>query len=236
MSAAAQTILRDLAIVDAERVRRGADASLAAAVPALKAYQQERFRRTYADLLASAEYAATARFFLEELYGPRDFSDRDAQFARVVPALVRLFSEEIIGTVAALAELHALSERLDSRTAATVELPVDAPGYGRAWRKAGTPAERERQIALTLRVGNDLERLTRKPLLRQSLKLMRGPAVAAGLGALQSFLESGFETFRTMRHPAHFLGCIASRERALADALFAPGEGEGSAAVLGQLP
>jgi hypothetical protein len=236
MSAAAQAILRDLAVVDAERRRRRADPALAAAVAALKAYQQQRFRHTYADLLASVEYAAAARFFLEELYGPRDFSDRDAQFARVVPAMVRLFGADIVDTVAALAALHALSEQLDSRVAAILDVPIDAAAYGRAWRGAGTPAERERQIALTLRVGNDLERLTRKPLVRHSLRLMRGPAAAAGLGALQSFLECGFETFRAMRHPGHFLGCIATRERALADALFAPHGGETSDTLLGQLP
>jgi hypothetical protein len=236
MSAAAQAILLDLAIVDGERQRRRADPVLGASVAALKFYQQERFRRTYADLLASAEYATAARFFLDELYGPRDFSDRDAQFARVVPAMVRLFGEDIVDTVAALAALHALSEQLDSRAAVLLAPPIDAQAYGSAWRGAGTPPERERQIALTLRVGNDLERLTRKPLLRQSLRLMRGPAAAAGLGALQRFLESGFETFRAMRHPGHFLGCIASRERALADALFAPTGDAGATAVLGQLP
>jgi len=48
-------------------------------------------------------YGPAAHFFLEELYGPRDFADRDTQFARVVPALVRLFPREIVATVAILA-------------------------------------------------------------------------------------------------------------------------------------
>ena len=235
MSAAAEAILRDLASVEAERAQRRADAGHAAAVTALKAYQQQRFRRTYADLLASAEYAQAARFFLDELYGPRDFADRDAQFARVVPALVRLFGADLVDTVAALARLHALSEQLDGRMARVIALPIDAAGYGQAWRAVGTPAERERQIELTLRVGNDLERLTRKTLLRQSLRLMRGPAAAAGLGALQSFLECGFDTFRALRRPASFLACIADRERALAAALF-DDAADGGGGVLGQLP
>ena len=52
---------------------------------ALKAYQQQRFSRTYADLLASSRYAAASRFFLDTCTA-WDFGDRDAQFARVVPA------------------------------------------------------------------------------------------------------------------------------------------------------
>jgi hypothetical protein len=82
------------------------------------------------------------------------------------------------------------------------------------------PPERERQIALMLLVGTALEGYTRNPLLRHSLRLMRGPAQAAGLGALQSFLERGFDTFRAMRGASEFLGVVSSRERTLAASLF----------------
>jgi hypothetical protein len=53
---------------------------------------------------------------------------------------------------------------------------------------------------------------------------MRGPAAAAGLGALQGFLERGFDTFRDMSGAEVFLSTIASRERALAARLFAGGD------------
>jgi hypothetical protein len=71
-------------------------------------------------------------------------------------------------------------------------------------------------------------------MLRHSLRLMRGPARAAGLGALQSFLEAGFDTFRGMRGAEEFLSLIGQRERALAAALFASSPEE--AGRLGQLP
>ncbi len=58
-----------------------------------------------------------ARFFLDDLYGPEDFTRRDEQFARVVPGLVRLFPQEIVGTVISLGELHALSEQFDTAMA-----------------------------------------------------------------------------------------------------------------------
>ncbi len=59
--------------------------------------------------------------------------------------------------------------------------------------------------------------------MRSSLRLMRGPAQAAGLGDLQRFLEAGFEAFGAMKGAQAFLGWIGERERALAAALFAPG-------------
>jgi hypothetical protein len=90
-----------------------------------------------------------------------------------------------------------------------------------AWQHTGDAAQRERQIALTLAVGSDLDRLTRKPLLRSALHMMRGPAKAAGLPALQAFLELGFDTFKAMGGAAEFLSTVGTRERALAQALFA---------------
>jgi hypothetical protein len=235
----ADSILAHLRAVDAERRRRAASPELAVRVLALKAYQQRRFLHTYRDLLESARYGSAARFFLDELYGPRDFSHRDAQFARVVPALVRLFPHDIVSTVDTLAHLHALSESLDSLTAGHLAAPqVDASAYVHAWQAAGRPDDRERQVRLTLAVGESLDRVTRNPLLRHSLRMMRGPAKAAGLAELQRFLEAGFDTFKTMHGSADFLAIIGTRERDLARLLFEarPHDAAAFPRALGQLP
>ena len=235
MTPRAQSIFDQLDAVAAERARRAADPLLVTRTAELKRYQQRRFAKTYVDLLASPRYGAAARFFLEDLYGPKDFTERDAQFARVVPAMVRLFPSELVETVAELASLHALTERLDSAMAATLlqTTPIGARDYAAAWRATERPDLRERQIMLTVAIGASIDRLTRKPLLRRTLHLMRGPARAAGLGALQAFLESGFDTFKAMNGADEFLAIVASRERALAAVLFKPG---GEAAASGQLP
>lgn len=228
----AESLLNELRAVDAERARRAADPELDARVQALKTWQQRRFAHTYADLLATPRYEAATRFFLHELYGPGDYRQRDAQFARVIPTLTRLFPAEVVDTVAQLAQLHALSEHLDTRMGEHLLSPdVTAKEYAIAWRACGEPQARERQIALTMAVGESLDRLTRKPLLRQSLKLMRGPATLAGLGALQTFLETGFDTFRAMRGAAEFLSTVRHRESTLARDLF-----QANPLVLGQLP
>jgi hypothetical protein len=222
MPANTRAILDQLSLVDAERARRAGNPSLAGAIRRVKAYQQLRFAHTYADLLDSARYAGAARYFLDDLYGPGDFTQRDAQFARVVPAFVRVFPQEIVETVYTLVRLHALSEQLDSAMGAQLaDEPIAAMDYIRAWQTASEPAARARQLDFTLSIGNSLDRLTRKPLLRHSLHLMRGPAKAAGLEDLQQFLERGFDTFRAMRGATEFLRIVGERERALSDALFA---------------
>lgn len=216
----ADSILGYLRRVDHARSQRDADPQLAQRVDAIKAWQHARLRRTYADLLDSRRYAAAAHFFLSELYGPSDFSRRDAQFARVVPALVRIFPNHIVDTVRSLAELHALSEDLDNAMAQAVAIPVTRERYVRAWQTTGRAAEREAQIILVQRIGNDLDHYTRKPLLRHALRMMRGPARAAGLDELQHFLESGFDTFAEMSGAQEFLGIVGQRERMMAAALF----------------
>jgi hypothetical protein len=227
-------ILGDLQAVKAEYERRDAKAGLAAAVHAIKHYQHQRFSRTYADLLAHPRYAATAQFFLSELYGPHDFRERDAQFMRVVPSLVRLFPQPLCETVAKLTHLHALTEALDGAMGQAI--PENSQGhnaanpawsdsrYAEAWRRVGRPEQRQTQIQLTLEVGRALDAYTRKPGLRQALRLMRRPANAAGLGDLQRFLETGFDTFGRMQGADEFLNLIAQREAALVGVLFAGGE------------
>lgn len=236
-------ILDHLAHVAAERRLRTLDPRLGARVVALKAYQQGRFRRTYDDLLASTRYREAALFFLHELYGPEDFSDRDDQFARIVGPLVRLFPRDLVGTVEDLAALHALSESLDTEMARN--LPADSPdrmGYLLAWQATGRAADRQAQIEGLLQVGRSLDRYTRNPVLRHSLRAMRGPAKAAGLASLQSFLEAGFETFRQMKGAAEFLALVRQREEALCRRLFDAGAvaavtaGPEGDDLLGQLP
>lgn len=234
-------ILQHLRTVDMQRSLRMADASLIRRVEAVKRYQQARFARTYDDLLGHERYAGPARFFLEELYGPHDFTRRDAQFSRVVPALVRLFPQEIVGTVESLAALHALSEVLDTDMGRHApDGPLDRTAYVQAWQRTGRAADRERQIAVTLDIGRALDRYTRNPLMRHSLRMMRGPARAAGLRDLQTFLERGFETFGAMRGAKEFLDTIGQRERALAQRLFEPDAvacaTDPGTGVLGQLP
>lgn len=234
MNEIGRQIVERLHTVAAERRRRALDPALGERVQAVKHWQHGRFERTYADMLGSPRYGAAARFFLEDLYGPTDFTLRDTQFERVVPGLVRIFPADVVSTVATLSELHALSEELDSAMGAALDGPVvDAPRYGAAWRQVGRPLDRERQIGLMLAVGQALERYTRSKLLRHTLRLMRVPAQAAGLETLQAFLERGFDTFAAMNGAKPFLDTIAERERRLAADLFA---GNDVAIATGAMP
>jgi hypothetical protein len=196
------------------------------AVAHLKRLQARRFAGTYADMLASREYEAGARFFLDELYGDRDYAERDAQFAKIAIAIEKLFPRDVADTAAALARLHALTESLDHAMARVARLngPEDAGTYVIAWKEVGRPTDRQLQLDSVIALGAEMARLTRLPGLRLMLRMMRGPASAAGLSSLQRFLESGFDTFAAiakLRGGAEaFLGTIRAREQRLIDLLF----------------
>jgi hypothetical protein len=188
----------------------------------VKAFQAKRFTGTYGDLLRSAEYGAAARFFLEDLYSDKDYSQRDAQFSRIAGALQRLFPQQVVSTAVALAELHLLTEELDWQMASQWQLYAvasnmsDVGRYIACWKDVGRTADRMRQLDMVLSVGKDLDRLTRAPGLRLMLRMMRGPARAGGMGSLQSFLETGFDTFANMSSKGssatEFLSTIRARE------------------------
>jgi hypothetical protein len=216
-----QAIRQHLERVSELRAARTGDGRLARRVAAIKRHQHLRFGRDYADLMESPRYGAATRFFLDDLYGPADFADRDAQFGRVIPAMARVLPGEVMHTVAQLAELHALSEGLDQLMAQALTIDgIDDQSYRAAWQAVGRREQREAQLGLLLAIGRALDQHTKSPLLVTALRVMRGPAKAAGLAQLQLFLERGLAAFSAMRGAHEFLETIASNECRVIDEMF----------------
>jgi hypothetical protein len=187
----------------------------------VKAWQAGRLARTYADLAANPRYAKATAFFLDDLYGAKDFSGRDQAMLRIYPLMVRTLPRGAVETAALAIEVDALSEELDRRVAACIAAgPVTEASYGHAYREAGTRAQRQRPIDLIDDVGRRLDALVVKPMIYATLKLMRRPAKLAGLEDLQVFLEHGFEAFRHMGGAEEFLATITEREGRTLSRLF----------------
>jgi hypothetical protein len=224
---AARTIRDNVARVSQLRKVQAQQPALRGAMHTIKSLQARRFAITYADLLGPGPYQAAASFFLGELYGERDFSARDDQFARIAGAIERFFPAAVVQTAVSLSQLHALTEDLDHGMAVEwIAQPDALPVAGRylqAWRSVRRRPERQAQLEDLLAIGEEMSNLTRKPGLRTMLRMMRGPAVAAGLAALQRFLETGFDTFAGMARGGHapeFLRIIGTRESAWIALLF----------------
>jgi hypothetical protein len=228
----AERIREALSKVDVLRQSTRHSTELATSVSNVKALQARRFAGTYADLAADERYESATRFFLQELYGARDFTARDTQFFRVAGTLERMLPRQAVETATMLAELHFLSEDLDycmARTSLDGSLNIEdidlaTANYIQAWRTVGRREDRHMQLQMVLSLGRALVRLTSAPGLRLLLRMMRTPASAAGLGSLQHFLEAGFDTFASMNSKEgrtdYFLETIEGRESEFMRLLF----------------
>lgn len=218
-SDAAEFLLRQIERAKALRQAHRNDPERAAARHALREWQAARLARTHRDLLEDLRYRPAALYFLEELYGTKDTSARDAAVERMHGAFARRMPPSALHTLGLALELDALSEELDVELLdalaeeAGPARSLSEAAYVAAYRRCDNYELRERQIELIQQLGNELATVVRKPLVHTLLKAMRLPAKLAGLGELQVFLERGFEAFLQMGDATPtFLETIRSRE------------------------
>lgn len=206
------------------------DGAWQAELKLLKRWQAQRLARTHADLLGDSRYRPAAEFFLEELYGDKDFSQRDRDVERAYPIMIRTMPAGVLHAVAISVELHALSSELDVQLARVLiqefgfKDTLTEETYFSGYRRCDNYDRRVHQIELIHTLGTKLSRAVHHPLVYTALMLARGPAYLAGFGKLQDFIEWGFRAFRHMDNPDEFLNIIVTRERRLLDRIYANDE------------
>lgn len=188
-------------------------------------WQARRLAHTYADLRADPRYAPATEFFLTDLYGPRDFSKRDADGERVAAAMHRVLPESAIRPIEAALVLNRLTHVLDAELAQMLfEIMqverIDAASYAEAYRRCDQYTRRKSQIEQVDALGRQLDHVVAKPMIQLALRLARGPAHLAGLGELQDFLERGVRAFLHMSGASAFLDTIRARESDILTRIF----------------
>ena len=215
------TLRQNLQTVTAHRQAARVDAAMRAAIGAVKRFQSLRMASTHGDLLASPVTHKAAQFFLDDLYGEGDLTQRDADIGRIVPMMERLLPAAALKTVSEAIALDALSEMMDGAMAARLGQKFSEPDYCKAYRDVTRRADREHQLVHVRSLGTSLCELVRFPLIGSTLAMMRGPAKLAHLSELHSFLERGFAAFKGLRHPEDFVAIILARETAILENLYA---------------
>ena len=162
------------------------DAELDRRVKLLQAWQCERLLDTHADLAADPRFGPGVTFFVEDLYAPKDFSARDADLERALPAMIRLLPARILSTAADGAALYVLARELDHAMAAALfdtlgVIRIDHDAYAEAYRLCDDYARRVEQIDFIGALADTLDRYVRSRFLLTTLKMTRGAARLAGL-------------------------------------------------------
>jgi len=183
---------------------------------ALQIFQANRLRRDYRDLAEVPQYEPVGAFFFDEMYGPRDFADRDAQgkrlqhFLHLVPGVHLRDVEEVL-------ELLELTYRLDDGLAhimfgRAVGVGFDEPTYEWLYREADNYDERLRQLRLVDNSLRNVFRLSRSGLLGLALHRSRLVARLVGIEVVHDFLTKGYDALRPVSQIDTFADTIYNRE------------------------
>ncbi|HNS00960.1 MAG TPA: hypothetical protein PKM78_01100 [Anaerolineae bacterium] len=192
----------------------------------LSAWQSMRLSRTHADMLADPRFSLGCRFFLDDIYAPKDFSQRDYDGHRIYNFMNRFLPEATLAPLAMALEVNSLTQQLDlalaeaMRTHLGVEDRFDRAQYEEAYRLCDNYDVRRRQIRLIVTVGQQLERVRRVPFIQATLRLARRPAQQLGWYEMQDFLERGYHAWKSIREPEIFLANIGEREMAILDRIY----------------
>lgn len=197
---------------------RALEPTLQEGLRVLRAWQAGRLASHYADQLAMPARHDAVRFFLDDVYGASDFTQRDEQFARAMRHLQRLLPTVALEALRDAVELHALTVELDTDLAARLSIGAVALGgaeYSAAYLASNREMDRRRQIELAVAIGRRLQQLTAHPTMEWAMRLASGPAWLGGFGILHSFIERGYLAFQRLGPEAgSFIDTIETRETA----------------------
>jgi hypothetical protein len=188
----------------------------------LQGWQCQRLIATYKTFLSNKKFNPAMMFFIDELYGPKDFSQRDDDIARIVPKMSKILPEKAMQSLEKALHLNSLSLQLDYLLLAQLDdiNLIDSQHYSEAYRKCNNPNERTQQIDFIAALGNDLADVTNIMGIGMLLKMSRKPAQLAGFLALHEFLEKGFNAFKKIGKVEDFINPIVETERDIMNKLF----------------
>jgi hypothetical protein len=170
----------------------------------------------FGDLLEPEGYAEAVDFIVSDLAGV-GVSERDRDIERVTPVVVRTLPAHPLSTAAAAVELNAYTLEINLGICRELlvdgELPpnITVQDYVAACRNVSSYDECMDLVHLAVDLGDTLKKLVGVPLIGGLLRTMRAPAHAAGFGALQEFLETGYVTFRRISDINRFLELLHQR-------------------------
>ncbi|HRQ37390.1 MAG TPA: hypothetical protein PLD25_05700 [Chloroflexota bacterium] len=193
----------------------------------LRQWQVGRLAQTHDDLLRSKRYGRACQFFLSDIYGAKDFSQRDTDAENVYRTMRKYLPERLLTTMGKTIQLNQITQQLDSHL---LDVLVNQLGmtdtltaemYAAAYRLCDNYETRQKQLVMVLDVGRGVDNLTRIPMIGMVLRAARHPATRSGWSELQDFMERGFAAFKEMRGADQFLAIVEQRERQILDQIFA---------------
>lgn len=200
---------------------------LSSALALLRSWQVDRLARTYADFLADECYHSACGFFLSDIYGARDFSQRDRDFEHLYDLLSRFLPDVMLRLLREAILLNRMTNDLDRKLLHVLEgkfgmdNALTPESYAAAYRQCNNYAERLEQIERVVAIVREIGAGAQLRLVGPTLRLLRVPAYRLGWFDLYDFLERGYQAFLPMKEVEPFAQAIDQRERRILDRIYA---------------
>ena len=193
----------------------------------LRVWQSQRLARTYADLLEVPRYTPACRFFLDDIYAERDFSQRDHDLETMYEFMRRFVPDAVSRPAALTIKLHRMTDALDqqlldvlvNQVGITDSITVEQ--YAEAYRLCDNYRERVEQIDAIIEICEHIDGIVRNPITGPALSLAKRPLRGAGYGEVVNFLERGYDSFKRMHGSHHFRKTLHDRELSALDRMYA---------------
>lgn len=217
------------------------DAKLLPLIQGVQAWQTLRMQSTHQAHMSNPDTAPALAFFVEQIYGPKDFSQRDADIKRVVPKMHKYMPSKALFSLESALRLHALSYELDyvlalelkkhvtaanrqfvtpNQTDANKRIIINQQTYAAAFVSGHNGHLRQEQISLLEELGNNLSDAVAIKGVAMMLALSKHPARMKGLQTLHLFLQDGYKAFKKIPNSQTFMREIISKEAHLVALLF----------------
>ena len=154
--------------------------------------------------LDQPRYRLACRFFLDDIYAARDFSQRDHDLETMYDFMRRFVPDAVSRPAAMTIKLHRMTEMLDRQS---LEVMVQQLGvtdsisveqYAEGYRRCDNYRERVEQIDSIVDICDHLDGIVRNPITGPALAVAKRPLRAAGYGEVVGFLERGYDSFKRM--------------------------------------
>jgi hypothetical protein len=198
-------------------------AGLMTTIRAVQAWQCKRLLATHQQMYQQKRFKPAVEFFINELYGPNDFSQRDQDIARIVPKMSKFLPEKALQSLASALHLNTLSFELDFDLAKKlVDTEINRDTYAKAYISCNNLTTRQQQIDYIRTLGNDLADVVKLKGISSLLFISRKPAKMAGVLALHEFLEKGFKSFKNLGNVEDFITPVMDKEHQIMQQLANP--------------
>ena len=198
-------------------------AELMATIRSVQAWQCKRLLASHQHMYQQKRFRPAVEFFIDELYGPNDFSQRDQDIARVVPKMSTFLPQKALQSLASALYLNTLSFELDFGLAKQlVNIEINRDTYAKAYVSCNNLANRQQQIDYIRTLGNDLADVVKMRGISSLLFISRKPAKMAGVLALHEFLEKGFKSFKNLGNVDDFITPVVNKEHEIMQQLAKP--------------